>query len=137
MARPRIEIDWKQFDKLCADQCTLEDISEELGCSEDTIERACKREKKLSFADYYDKKRRRGFVSLRRTQFALALAGDKTMLIWLGKQYLGQREPERLSEEPGRIIEPFIISIPTLNKQLVVANDPIQAKEISEKTVLE
>lgn len=30
--------------------------------------------------------------SLRRMQYLVAMTGDKTMLIWLGKQYLGQTE---------------------------------------------
>jgi hypothetical protein len=31
-------------------------------------------------------------ISLRAKQVALALAGDRTMLIWLGKQWLGQKD---------------------------------------------
>ena len=34
-----------------------------------------------------------GKASLRRAQFSLALNGNATMQIWLGKQMLGQREP--------------------------------------------
>jgi hypothetical protein len=30
---------------------------------------------------------------IRRAQLKLALGGNATMLVWLGKQYLGQREP--------------------------------------------
>ena len=33
-----------------------------------------------------------GKISLRRWQFKSAEAGNVTMQIWLGKQYLGQRE---------------------------------------------
>jgi hypothetical protein len=39
--------------------------------------------------------RSEGKASLRRTQFSLALKGDKTMLVWLGKQMLGQRDFNR------------------------------------------
>ena len=37
-------------------------------------------------------------MSLRRKQYELALEGDRTMLIWLGKQHLGQSEPYKKTE---------------------------------------
>ena len=43
MARPRIKIDQASFEKLCSLQCTLAEIAVFFGCSEDTIERWCKR----------------------------------------------------------------------------------------------
>jgi hypothetical protein len=64
-----------------------------LRVSEDTIERWCKRTYELGFADAYKKFSATGKTSLRRSQFNVALQGNPTMLIWLGKQYLGQREP--------------------------------------------
>lgn len=90
--RPRIEIDWEAVDALCALQCTQEEIASNLSISVDTLERATRREKKQSFAEYFGTKRRVGFVSLRRKQLELAEAGNVTMLIWLGKQYLGQKD---------------------------------------------
>jgi hypothetical protein len=90
--RPRIEIDWKVFDNLCAIHCTLEEIAGWFNCSEDTIERTVKREKKLSFADYYKTKAGAGNISLRRKQFKQAEEGNVTMSIWLGKQWLGQAD---------------------------------------------
>lgn len=65
-------------------------------CSPDTIERACKRENKESFAEYYAKKSLKGHISLRRKQYETAMAGNVTLLIWLGKQWLGQTEPRNL-----------------------------------------
>ena len=102
MARPRIEIDWDQLDKLCALQCTKDEIAEWFDCSDDTISRSIKREFKMSFADYYKKKSSRGKISLRRYQFDLAQR-NVAMAIWLGKQYLGQRdEPlEDMGELPS------------------------------------
>ena len=39
-------------------------------------------------------------VELRKKQFEMAMDGDVRMLIWLGKQYLGQKEnPEVITEE--------------------------------------
>jgi hypothetical protein len=90
--RPRKKIDWEQFDKLCGLQCTQVEIASWFDCSVDTIERAVKREKKTSFADYYDLKRGKGRISLRRRQWEVAMQGNVSMLIWLGKQYLGQSD---------------------------------------------
>lgn len=91
MARPRIEIDKEQFKKLCAIQCTLAEIASWFKCSEDTLERWCKREFDMSFADTYKIWSADGKISLRRTQFRMAET-NVAMAIWLGKQYLGQAE---------------------------------------------
>ena len=80
-----LEIEWAEFDRLCEVQCTLAELASHFGVSEDTIERAVKREQGLSFADYFAQKRQAGFVSLRRKQYELAMAGNATLLIFLGK----------------------------------------------------
>jgi len=89
--RPRKEIDKGNFEKLCGLQCTLQEIAGFFDCSEDTIERFCKREYGERFADVYDKKRGIGKISLRRYQFKLA-EKSAVMAIFLGKNYLGQRD---------------------------------------------
>lgn len=96
MARPRIDIDKEQFEKLCGLQCTKEEIAGYFNCSEDTIDRWCKREYKESFAVVFSKKRVTGKISLRRSQFQMA-ATNPTMAIWLGKQYLGQAEKQEVA----------------------------------------
>ena len=91
MARPRIEIDFEQFKGLCSIQCTLEEIACWFKCSEDTIERWCKRELKMSFADAYKKHSARGKISLRRWQYQMA-EHSVPMAIFLGKNWLGQTD---------------------------------------------
>ena len=91
MARPRLEIDTEQFKKLCAIQCTLGEISAWFKCSPDTIERWCKREFNMNYAEAYKIWSADGKISLRRTQFRMA-EKSVPMAIWLGKQYLGQRD---------------------------------------------
>lgn len=90
--RPRKEIDQNTFERLCEVQCTLEEIAHVLDVSEDTVERWCKRTYELGFADAYKKSSAFGKTSLRRYQFEAAKKGNSTMLIWLGKQYLGQTD---------------------------------------------
>ena len=91
MARPRKEIDQKQFENLCGLQCTEIEIADWFECSIDTINRWCQRTYKANFADVYAQKRSNGKSSLRRMQWRLA-EKSAAMAIWLGKQYLGQRD---------------------------------------------
>jgi hypothetical protein len=92
MSRKRIEIDWKKVDGMCAIFCTQEEISGVLGCSVDTLERACVRDHKIKFAEYSKQHRSRGKMSLRRLQFESARRGNTTMLKHLGNNYLGQSD---------------------------------------------
>lgn len=96
MARPRIEIDTGQFKKLCAIQCTEEEIASWFKCSVDTVERWCKRELHMSFAEAFKTWSADGKISLRRAQFRMAET-NCSMAIWLGKQYLGQKEMQEIS----------------------------------------
>ena len=91
MARPRIEIDQTQFEKLCGLQCSLEEIAGWFNCSEDTIEKWCQRTYEERFTDVFAKKRCAGKISLRRSQWKLA-EKSAAMAIFLGKNYLGQSD---------------------------------------------
>ena len=99
--RPRKELDQQTFEKLCEIQCTLTEIAGVLRVSEDTVERWCERTYELGFAECFKKFSAAGKTSLRRHQFELARKGNATMLIWLGKQYLGQTE-KPVVEEPDK-----------------------------------
>lgn len=90
--RPFVEIDWNQFDKLAQMQCTQVEIAGFFGCTQKTLAEAVRREKGKPYLEYYEEKSQAGKIALRREQYRLALAGDKTMLIWLGKQILGQKD---------------------------------------------
>lgn len=92
MARPLKIIDWNLVEKLCALQCTGEEIASALDVDYDTLQRAIKREFDSSFADYFKKHSAKGRMSLRRKQFEVAQSGSIPMLIWLGKQYLEQHD---------------------------------------------
>lgn len=92
MGRTKINVDWLKVDVLCRCQCTEEEIAADLEMSSDTLYRRCKEDHDMTFAEYFALKRKRGFTSLRAKQYEKAMAGDGTMLIWLGKQYLEQTE---------------------------------------------
>lgn len=109
MGRPKIVIDKDIFEKLCEYQCTLREIAGIFKCSEDTIERWSKRTYKETFAEVYKKYSANGKMSLRRNQFKLSET-NATMAIWLGKQYLGQRDKDiaEAAEKSNGVLESIL-----------------------------
>ena len=93
MARPRKEIDPTTFEKLCGIQCTKDELCGFFDVTDKTLDAWAKRTYQASFSDVYKKYSANGKMSLRRMQFKIA-EKNASMAIWLGKQYLGQREPE-------------------------------------------
>ena len=89
--RPPKEIDQKQFENLCGLQCTLEEICGWFDVTDKTLDSWCKRTYNASFSEVFKQKRGNGKISLRRMQWRLA-EKNATMAIWLGKQYLDQRD---------------------------------------------
>jgi hypothetical protein len=84
--RPKKEIDYKLVKELSDIQCTQEEIAGVLNISVRTLQRDDE------FCRIYKNGMLNGKMSLRRMQWEAAQAGNTTMLVWLGKQYLGQRE---------------------------------------------
>lgn len=83
--RPKIELDYGLIRNLSMIMCTQEEIASVVGCSVDTLLRDDK------FCEVYKKGLDVGKSSLRRFQWKQA-EKNPTMAIWLGKQYLGQRD---------------------------------------------
>lgn len=69
---------------LAAVQCTVVEIAEAIGCSENYTRK--------HFKKLIDKGRAEGRKSLRRKQFEKAMNGDSKMLVWLGRQWLAQKD---------------------------------------------
>lgn len=84
MGRPLLEIDESLVEKLAEIHCTMQEIGSIVGCSVDTLEGR--------FSEVIKRAKDRGRASLRRHQWHLAEKGNCTMLIWLGKQLLGQTD---------------------------------------------
>ena len=98
--RPKIQVDWKEFEKLCSLQCTLIEIADWFGCSVDTMERRIRTHYKSTFAEVFKQKRSKGLVSLRRYQWKLAQS-KHGMAIFLGKNYLGQSDKREYEHSGG------------------------------------
>ena len=101
MGRPKIELsdkDWDQLEKLCAIHCTGEESAAILGIEYDTLCRRIRERYDLTFAEYFKEKSAVGKMSLRRRQYELAQK-NVVMSIWLGKQWLGQRDKQDVTAE--------------------------------------
>jgi len=77
--------------KLAELGCTNKEIAEWFMIKEDTLN--------YNFCDYLTKARAGMKRRLRSVQLATALAGNATLLIWLGKQYLGQSDTPANSQD--------------------------------------
>ena len=103
---PLIPIDWKIVDDLLMAGCTGTEVASYFGVHPDTLYLRCQDEKKMGFTEYRTIKKQKGDSLLRATQYKVAIDKDKTMLIWLGKQRLGQREdPQQEDSFNGELKE--------------------------------
>ena len=92
MARPKkYDIDTEKVEQLAGFGCTNVEIASFFGCSENTIRR--------SYGEFLAKGRDKGKIRLRQLQWRAAERGNTSMLIWLGKQVLGQSEKTEHSWE--------------------------------------
>jgi len=92
MARPKVVVDWKKVDRLLKAGLSGTVIADTIGVKVDTLYKRCIRDKKMLFSEYQQQKRQVGLETLKLKQYDLAVKGDKSMLVWLGKQYLNQSE---------------------------------------------
>ena len=99
VGRPPKEFDQKNFEGLCQIQCTEEEICQFFGCSEKTLNKWCREKYGANFSQVFREKRGVGKISLRRAQYQAAINGNASLLIWLGKQYLGQSESAGTEEK--------------------------------------
>jgi len=88
--RPRLTFDLRQVEELAKIQSTHSELAAVLGCGLSTVKDRLANDDQ--FAAAYERGLEAGKSSLRRLQWKAALAGNVTMQIWLGKQYLGQQD---------------------------------------------
>lgn len=84
VGRDKVVVSPKEVKDLAAIGCTNRDIANWFGINEDTLS--------YNFKSDLIKGREELKVSLRRAQLKLALGGNAIMLIWLGKNLLGQSD---------------------------------------------
>ena len=89
MARPKkYDIDKDQVEKLAALGCTNTEIASFFGCEDSLISK--------SYSRNITKGKEKGKIRLRQMQWKSAERGSVPMLIWLGKQVLGQTDRQEV-----------------------------------------
>jgi hypothetical protein len=107
MPRPESRINLGELEKLCAMQCTDQEIAAYFRVSTRTIER---RRKAQRFRETIERGRAKGRVSVRRQLFRLASDGNLGATIFLAKNLLGYKDV-MATEHSGPAGEPMEISL--------------------------
>jgi hypothetical protein len=120
MSRPRNDFDWSLVESLTmleaseafvAERLILKDggevDSKSIQAKIKLIQRRVKERFECSFVQFREQKIEQRKIQLRTWQWKAAEGGNPTMLIWLGKQYLDQRDKNSFehSGPDGRPIE--------------------------------
>lgn len=118
--RPKIGVDWEQVDALCRFHAPANEIADYISVqngpiSYDTLDRRAQEQHGKTFAEYVQQKQSGwGKTRLRELQWKAAESGNTAMLIWLGKQYLGQSDKQELapSEDIFSVLMKLVEKLP-------------------------
>lgn len=109
--RPETPIDWDRVDIMLLAGCSVVSIADEFGLSDQTLHLRFKKEFGINFIDYKSKMYIKGCDTLKEAQYKKALGitekGDNTLLIWLGKCRLKQREEAAQEDSNSEILKKF------------------------------
>ena len=91
-SKPLTDKDFQKLLNMVRIQCTMEECCSVLEMSDTTLNRRLKEMEYNNFEDLYKRHNDEGKMSLRRMQWQAAEKGNSTMLVWLGKQHLNQKD---------------------------------------------
>lgn len=111
VGRPRVEIDWSKLDGMLMYGATCLEVANELDCAEDTVVRHIKEKHGVNFKDYREKKMGSIRLRLRQKQIRMALDGNVALLIFLGKNLLGQSDKQETTFAVGENSEKLVLDL--------------------------
>lgn len=120
MSRPEIPINWDKVDELLEAGCSGVQVAASFGLHPDTFYRRIQEKYNMGFTEYYAVKNQHGEAQLIAAQHQKAIGktrkGDTTLLTYLGKVRLKQREPEQESNVTEEITKRYLDVMDQLNK---------------------
>lgn len=96
VGRPRNNVDPEQVRRLAMINCSYAEMAAVLNCDESYLTK--------NFSQVIKDGREQGTMSLKRAQWTSAMKGNTQMLIWLGKNRLGQKDK---TETVHRFADPY------------------------------
>lgn len=134
--RPQAAIDWDQVDKwlIAGNKGTA--IAAQLGIDNETLYNRCLKDKNMGFSEYSQQKRSIGDAMIERTQFQVGvIEKNTTMLVWLGKARLGQREvdQDKVQVDP-KLLESFQSFMQMLSAGQSALNIPNNSQSTDSKS---
>lgn len=128
--RPPKEINWELFEQLCLLQCTQSEIASTLKINPDTLRDRAVEHYGESYSEIYKRYSENGKTSLRRYQYIQAKT-KPNMAIWLGKQWLGQKDKEEITAPKNdeiltQILQGLSIDSNSKILELTKANEMLQ-----------
>lgn len=98
--RPRVSIDWQLVGKYAESGASGNGIAAVIGINEATLRTRCVVDNKIGLSEFLQQKRAKGDEYLRDKQYEVAMGGNVPMLIWVGKNRLGQADKQEVSTDP-------------------------------------
>jgi len=101
------KIDLKRAAKMAEAGANGVQIAAFFGVHPDTLYARVKKESNMDFSAWIQQKQASGDNQLLTKQFDVAMKGDKTMLIWLGKQRLKQADKQEINIDTINNVMPY------------------------------
>jgi len=98
--RKKLPIDWESVGKMIMAGSNGAQVAASINVDYSTLTRRCEEDLNTNFTDFFNQKREAGNNLLFNKQFELAIKGDRSMLIWLGKNRLGQTDKRETTTVP-------------------------------------
>ncbi len=131
MCRTPIPVDWTRVDELLEAGCLGTEIAAYYAMHPHTFYDKVANKYKMTFTEYLQQKRSKGNSILREAQYKKAVKKlDNSMLIWLGKQRLDQKENVNEMHVSDEIVKPFL----AVMQQLAGLQADRKTKESKEST---
>jgi hypothetical protein len=114
--RPEKPIDWERVDKLLMSGCTGMEIAAQFDMHHSTFYRRVEERYGMIFTNYAGEVKQKGDALLREAQYDKAVnEKDNTMLVWLGKTRLGQKE----AKDSDQVLQEAVLKLKNLLASLL------------------
>lgn len=131
MGRSEKPVDWNKVENMLMGGSCGREIASHFDMHPSTLYRKVEEKHNMTFTQFSAEKRAKGDSLLRNKQFEKALKGDNTLLIWLGKNRLNQRDTQNDLPVTNETVAQFS----DLMKQLGKLQNKDQALDSSENSI--